>query len=84
MAEKQKGKQGARKGAGARPGGLKRAAGSPKATTGRVRVRRQEAAYARVADERSERVRSEIQAAVDAASRIREQIEAKIEKGFRK
>ena len=50
------------------------------AATGRVQVRRDEAAYARTAGEHGQHIRSEIQAAVDAASRVRAGIEAKIDK----
>ena len=50
------------------------------ATAGRIRVRPVEAAYARAVQEHAEQIRTRIQAAVDAGARIREQIEAKIER----
>jgi len=66
---------------GARPVKLQRK--GEKATTGRVRARRSVAAYARALPARGGDVQAEIQAAVEAASRIREQIEAKIDKGLK-
>lgn len=96
MAEKQKGsKAGAQPGPirlkrvgnrsfrTAQAGGKAKAGKGGKSATGRVRLRRNEAAYARAAEARSQRVQSEIQAALDAANRIREQIEAKIEQRFK-
>jgi hypothetical protein len=62
-------------------GGRASKAGAKKdVRAGRLRIRRNEAAYARVAEEYSQGLRERIQAAVEAGSRIREQIEAKIEK----
>lgn len=54
-------------------------AGEAKRSTGRIQVRRDTAEYRAAAQEQATRVREEIDTALAAARRIREEIEARID-----